>query len=74
MCFLQEEYKDLVAWWKELLGSAVSAVKVSNRHGLMHPAFHPHSPSTGPTLVAVLGVPAHATILCAEVEKDGLVA
>lgn len=27
----QEEYKDLVAWWKEQLGSAVSGVKVSNR-------------------------------------------
>ena len=33
MRMLQEEYKDLVAWWKELLGSAVSAVKISNRCG-----------------------------------------
>ena len=28
---LQEEFKDVVAWWKEVLGSAVSAVKVSAR-------------------------------------------
>ena len=28
---LQEEFKDTVAWWKEVLGSAVSSVKVSNR-------------------------------------------
>ena len=28
----QEEYKDLVAWWKELLGAwQPAAVKVSNR-------------------------------------------
>lgn len=30
-CVLQEEFKDTVAWWKEVLGSAVSSVKVSNR-------------------------------------------
>lgn len=28
---LQELFKDLVAWWKEVLGSAVSTVKVSSR-------------------------------------------
>ncbi|CAK0784732.1 hypothetical protein CVIRNUC_007936 [Coccomyxa viridis] len=28
---LKEEFKDTVAWWKEVLGSAVSSVKVSNR-------------------------------------------
>ena len=28
---LQEEFKDVVAWWKEVLGSAVTAVKVSAR-------------------------------------------
>ena len=28
---LQEEFKDLLAWWKEVLGSEANAVKVSNR-------------------------------------------
>ena len=28
---MQEEYKPLVAWWKELLGRDVSSVKVSRR-------------------------------------------
>ena len=28
---MQEDFKDTVAWWKEVLGSAVSSVKVSNR-------------------------------------------
>lgn len=29
--FLQEEFKPLVQWWKELLGTGVSSVKVSRR-------------------------------------------
>ncbi|CAL8462785.1 g2318 [Coccomyxa elongata] len=28
---LKEEFKDVLAWWKELLGAAVGQVKVSNR-------------------------------------------
>ena len=28
---VQAEFKELVAWWKELLGQAVTAVKVSDR-------------------------------------------
>ena len=28
---VQAEFKELVAWWKELLGQAVSAVKVLDR-------------------------------------------
>ena len=30
-CMAQEDFKDVVAWWKEVLGSTVSAVKVSSR-------------------------------------------
>lgn len=31
MCRAQETFKGLVSWWKDVLGSAVQTVKVSNR-------------------------------------------